>query len=547
MPSGAPDVAQIVDEAVMGLRDAFSKIEKTMSLPRSLGALLVALALASCGDEPRRPNLVVIAIDTLRPDHLGCYGSPRATSPNLDRFAQGAVVFENAQSAAPWTAPSLLSLMTSLYPSVHGVTSFPEPGAMNERVTTLAEVLKSEGYATAAFTDGGYAKAQFGLGQGFDYYLLNDGDFPGAHASNLQHPSRLRPNLDQTLRWLEEYASESFFLFFHTYEVHGPYQPPEDDVRAFRPEYDEAHEHERLDQVLRSWVEKREIDAAGVQLILAHQEHCGAGNGPERDGLPAKLAEFGITSLNEQRMAFWRDLYDAEIRHTDRELARLLERLDRDDLRENTIVVFVSDHGEGFGEHGLSGHGNSLHEEGLRVLLMLRAPGIAPRRVKDLVGSIDVMPTVLDLLGVSREKLMLQGRSVAPLVRGEPLEPAARFGHALSRKGQEGRLWSVREGRWRYVWSEQSASGQLFDLESDPQELQDASAREPKIAERLLGLLRAQRDVDATFRERASGPAGVFVPDEATLRELRKLGYVDGEHATDPNLTLGLDAPRLGQ
>ncbi|MBM3989606.1 MAG: hypothetical protein FJ298_01220 [Planctomycetes bacterium] len=513
---------------------------------RNLLLAVLAPTLAQCGETARPPNVVVIALDTLRPDHLGCYGHARATSPNLDRFAARSVVFDNAQSAAPWTAPSLVSVMTSLYPSVHGVTTFPDPGAMHERVTTLAEVLKARGYATAGFTDGGYAKKQFGLGQGFDLYPLNQGDTPDEHASNVLHPSRLAPNLERTLRWIEEFKDEPFFLFFHTYEVHGPYRPPEADLQAYRPEYREQAEHDRLVAVIDRWLEQREIDAEGVRLILEHKEHCNAGNGPEQEGLYAKLNEFGIRTSDPDIMEFWRDLYDAEIRHADRELARLLERLERADLAPNTIVVIVSDHGEGFGEHGYVGHGNALHEEALRVVLMLRAPGIAPHRVGDIVNTIDVMPTVLDLAEVPRGALLLQGRSLVPALRGEKLPIAPVFTHSLARKDREGRQWSVREGRWRLVWDEERQGAALFDLESDPAELADVAAEHPKHAERMLGLLRGQRDVDQAYRERASGPPQRYQLDADTERELRMLGYVDGAQLTGSE-PRWLPLPRLGQ
>ncbi|MCC7013241.1 MAG: sulfatase [Planctomycetes bacterium] len=515
------------------------------SIARVSLALACMLGFTRCSEPAARPNVVIIALDTLRPDHLGCYGAQRDTSPNLDAWAARSVVFENAQSAAPWTAPSLLSLMTSLYPSVHGVASFPEPGAMNERVTTLAEVLKAQGYATAAFTDGGYAKPQFGLGQGFDIFPLNEGDL-ASHASNLQHPSRLAPNIDRTLRWIDEFADGPFFLFFHTYEVHGPYAPPEADIRHFRPDYDDAAEHRELERVIVKWLGEREIDAAGLRLVLRHTEHCGAGLGPEKEGLPAKMAELGVTSLEPERMQFWRDLYDAEIRHTDRELARLLERLERPDLRDDTLVVFVSDHGEGFGEHGLSGHGSALHDEALRVLLMVHKRDLGARRVRDVVRSVDVMPTILDVVGVPRGALALQGRSLAPLLAGRALALEPAFSHALSRNGQESRLWSVREGRWRLVWDDQRSSGALYDLESDPLELADRSSDQREIAERMLGLLRAQRDLDALFRERAAGPPQPYRFSAQELAELKHLGYVDGPPALSGDKPLGLARPQLG-
>lgn len=497
--------------------------------PLALAALLLG-ACSRAPEESRKPNLVIIALDTLRPDHLGCYGYARDTSPNIDAFAKDAVIFEHAETAAPWTAPSLLSLMTSLYPNVHGVVRFPDPGQMNERVTTLAEVLKEQGYWTGAFTDGGYAKPQFGLKQGFDSFPLNEGDVPHEHSSNIDHPDRLATNIDRTLKWLGEAQAgdEPFFLFFHTYQVHGPYRPPEELVKLYRPSYDEAAEHARIATALAALREGRELSAEDVRLVIAHSEHCDAGKG-DLPAVTAEMKRHAITSFDEQRMQFWRDLYDAEIRFTDAELKRLLDVLDRPGLRENTVVVFVSDHGEGFGEHGAPGHGNVLHDEALRVLCMLRAPGVAARRVEDVVSSIDVMPTVLDLLGIERAKLQLQGRGLGALLRGERLPGLPTFTHALSKKGGEQRLQSVRDGNWRFVFEPETEIGQLFDLATDPGELTDVAGQNPKVVERMRGLLNAQRDFDRVFIEKASGPVGDYELDASDIEELRRLGYIDVE------------------
>ena len=150
-------------------------------------------ALASCApDAPaprpaataRSPNVLIVLLDTLRPDHLGCYGSLRPTSPRLDALAQRSALFEHAQSAAPLTVASLLTLVSSLYPEVHGVQGALNPGSMSSHVTTLAEVLAAHGYATAAFTEGGYANPQFGLGQGFQTFPAHQDD-RDANVSNL--------------------------------------------------------------------------------------------------------------------------------------------------------------------------------------------------------------------------------------------------------------------------------------------------------------------------------------------------------------------------
>jgi arylsulfatase len=500
---------------------------------------VAALALAGCGpDGPKPPNVVIVALDTLRPDHLGCYGYERDTSPAIDAFARTAALFEQAESPAPWTAPALLSVMTSLHPSVHGVRGFPEPQRMSARVLTLAEVLRSAGYATAAFTDGGYAKGQFGLDQGFSVYPANEDDTFHEHGSNLLHPSRVRSNVDRTLQWLERHREGPFFLFFHTYEVHGPYRAPSDVVRLFRPDWNEEEEHARLAAAIERWNASREIDAAGAQLVLNHYQHCRlefeAGIEDKGD-LQRRMKALGLAGaerpISQGTIEFARDHYDAEIRYMDGELARLFAWLDSPAIAPNTIVIVVSDHGEAIGEHGKTGHGEVLHSEVLRVAMIVRAPGAAPRRIAEPVTSLDLMPTVLDLASMPFDATRLQGRSLAPLLRGEPLAPAATFSHALSRSGEEDRLFSVREGRWRLIWDRFDDRARLFDLASDPGETRDVAAEHAQVAERLLGRLRAQIDVDRSLAEAVSGPLEPYSIDPGTIDDLRELGYIDVERA----------------
>jgi len=490
--------------------------------------LLSALALLSaCQPEtPRPPNVVVVVLDTLRPDHLGTYGYGRPTSPNFDTWAAGAAVFENAQSVAPWTAPSLVSLFTSLYPSVHNVTEYGAPGQLNERVTTLAEVLKARGYATAAFTEGGYASAQLGLDQGIAHYVDAAAD-TAPDASPLEAKrGRLRRNLDATLRWIDEREHERpFFLFLQTYETHTPFCAPQEHVQRFAPEWNEAAEHAELARVLERWRSAREIDAAGLELLIAHREHCAPGNEIDATGLDERLREHAVAALDPQRLARWRAWYDAEIHYADAELARLFERLAAADLRDNTLVVFTSDHGEEFGEHGRFGHGGALHGETLRVVLALRGPGVASRRVGELVRSVDVMPTLLELLGLDQGAPPLQGRSLVPLLRGRSLRAEPAFSHALAQRGHEGRLWSVRDGTWRLVWDAEARRAQLYDLASDPGETRNVASEHAAVCERLLALLNAQREQDAVFEQSVSGPAQTGAAPDA--RALEALGYTN--------------------
>lgn len=205
-------------------------------------------------------------------------------------------------------APSLLSVMTSLYPSVHGVSTFPNPGTMNERVTTSSR-RSSRLAATrrAPSPTAGTRSASTASGRVSLTYPLNEGDAPDEHASNLAHPMRLAENLERTLRWIDEFKDEPFFLFFHTYEIHGPYMPPEADIQRWRPEYHEKEEHDVLVAKIDHLLATGEIDADGVRLVLKHKEHCNAGAGEKEMALLyPKLKEYGIR--RSDIMGFWRDL-----------------------------------------------------------------------------------------------------------------------------------------------------------------------------------------------------------------------------------------------
>lgn len=519
---------------------ALSSVAMRRLLP---AARLGLLALAACSRAPvppaapapgAPPNVLIVLLDTLRPDHLGACGSPRPTSPHLDAVLAGASVFEDAQSAAPLTVASLLTLSTSLYPEVHGVQGALNPGRMSENVTTLAEVFSAHGYATAAFTEGGYANPGFGLGQGFQTFPAHPED-RDPNVSNLLGTSRLAENLERALAWLAQARTQPFFLFFHTYEVHAPNYARPEELRRFRPGFDEASDHARAAAVIERWNRSREADAAGCQTLLEHLYQCPLAGLPalaDPDAFAARAHEFGCgpddAVRNEKLLALVRDLYDASLRYTDAELERLWSALAERGAAQDTIVVLVSDHGEGLGQHGEMEHSNVLHEEALRVLLAIRTPprlGIAPRRVKELVRSVDLMPTVLELAGVDASQLLLQGRSLVPLMKGAADEPRIAFSHARRVDEQQPPQFSVRDERWRLIVEPASGRKWLYDRTQDPGELADVAAQHPAQLARLEALLAQQAQQDAWLRETIRSTPQTLSIDEKTLRELRALGY----------------------
>jgi arylsulfatase A-like enzyme len=503
-------------------------------------------ALASCApDAPpprphpaaRSPNVLIVLLDTLRPDHLGCYGSPRPTSPRLDALAQRCALFEHAQSAAPLTVASLLTLVSSLYPEVHGVQGALNPGRMSEHVTTLAEVLAAHGYATAAFTEGGYANPQFGLGQGFQTFPAHQDD-RDANVSNLLGTSRLTENLERASAWLKSARDKPFFLFFHTYEVHQPNFARPEYVKPLRPGFDETADHARAASVIERWNREHKADAEGCQTLLEHLYQCPLTGLPalsDPDGFAALAHTFGSAPgdavANERLLALLSDLYDAALRYTDDQLERLWQTLEDLQLAEDTIVVVVSDHGEGLGEHGELEHSNQLHEEALHVALMIRVPGkqFTPRRIPEQVRTVDVMPTLLELTGIGTGGLALQGRSLVPLMRGENATDRVAFSHARRVDEHQNPQYTVSDGAWRLIDEPKAGKKWLYDRVHDPRELADVAAQHPDVLARLAKLLEQQAQQDAYLREKIGSAPGELVLDEKTMRELKALGYTAKE------------------
>ncbi len=506
----------------------------------------IALALPSCGGHvATRPNILIVTIDTLRADRLGCYGSESPNSPVLDAASKGFFLFENAQSAAPWTAPSLTSLMTALTPDVHGVRCFPIPNPLDRNLRTLPEILKEHAYVTAAFTEGGYAKGDFGLERGFDFFPHDSGDeqFPGANPIG---PSRLANNVDRTIAWLQETRDKPFFVWFHTYEVHTPYRMPEEFVRQLRPEYDRAAELEKIRATITAWNAKGDLDATGARLLRTYYfEHPVAPGMPvaERtDELVARAQAIGSPldmdqiprSAEELQLA--RDLYAAAVRYTDQQLGRLWAALEVQGLAQNTVVVVLSDHGEGLGDHARLGHGEELHEELLHVPLLMRVPGqagqpAAPRRVPDLVRVIDVMPTLLELAGIDFRPEDIQGRSLIPILKGEHADRTACSSALSSRGGLDPRC-SIRTERWRLILRDKREETELYDRIADSKESRNVAAEQPKVVRDLAGMLESEQRAGADIRKRLhAGETYAITPNEEIFRDLRTFGYVGNEHS----------------
>ncbi len=442
---------------------------------RSPAVAAMALALASgCRTRPEAP-VILVSIDTLRPDHLGCYGYPRPTSPHLDAFRRDAVLFQKAIAHAPSTLSSHASILTSLLPPHHGA-SISNDLAVPREVTTLAEVLRAEGYLTASFNGGVQLDPVWGLDQGFDTYASVKPR--GAPAESLiDEHDRFAHITEQARAFILNHEGRPFFLFLHTYEVHHPYSPDAADLDAFRGDYKGPLPDLITVDLL------RQIDGGSLRISDGDRQHVV-------------------------------DAYDAEIRSMDRAFGAFVGFLRERKLYHDALIVVTSDHGEEFGEHGRLGwHSHSLYDELLRVPLLVKLPasrlggGLATEQVR----GIDVAPTVLSALGLGIPA-PFEGRD---LLKGG--SPGAAANEAWSSRDvtEPNAVISLRTPEWKLF------DARLYDLLRDPGEREDVAKSHADVARRLS----ERRKAIAADRPRpARRPA---TPDDELRERLRSLGYVE--------------------
>jgi arylsulfatase A-like enzyme len=407
----------------------------------------------------------LISIDTLRADHLGVYGYHRDTTPNIDRFARGAVLFADPVAPAPQTLASHASIFTSLLPSHHGALGNFKFKLADDAVT-MAEILADNGYATVSFNDGGLLDADFGCGQGFSLYDSTSKKSPFA--------GRVAP----ARKWLARKLEEPFFLFLHSYEVHTPLKPEPRYLSLFETDYEGPLPGHFGGVVLRRFRDGEfEADQANLDHIVA--------------------------------------LYDATIRSMDDSFQELIEALEERGLYDRAMIILTSDHGEEYGERGrVAVHGPTLYDEVIRVPLIIKFPHdrYASTVVEQQVRLIDILPTMLELIEV--EPLPhFEGTSLVSLIHGRQDGDLP----AVS-ETRTGKLASLRDGSWKLVKGNRKKT--LFDIEHDPAETFEVAEDNSERVERLettLDELRAARPSRSTPHD----------PDAESVEQLRALGYVE--------------------
>ncbi len=411
-------------------------------------------------------NVLLISMDALRWDRTGLGGHDGGLTPNLDAFAEEAVVFHNTVASASWTLPSHMSVWTSRWPSVHGVTNKLEllsqdkmvPTSLSPGIETYPDYLIRQGYTAAAFTGGAGVQASYGFGRDFETYQ-DDRPFAG-----------MDYGVEPALEWLQAHRGERWFLFLHGYDSHGQYPLPDSKLEALQADYGGS-----LDGGIDEQAELREQGLASIE------------NPGDRADLTAVVGE--------QDAAFLADVYDQKVKDADERLGTFLNRFRTMGLLDDTVVIVMSDHGDELMEHGALDHGFTLYEEQLHVVWMVRFPGYARRQdIQEPVRLLDVFPTIFDALGLEGPR-GVDGSSVLPILRGESLdlpiysETDYRLfvHHRMTRRGDHKLILDLADGE-----------KELYDLGADPGETTDISSQNPRVTYELEQSLRGWMDETRT-------------------------------------------------
>jgi arylsulfatase A-like enzyme len=443
---------------------------------RAAALAVAALWLLSChGRAPRPRNVIFILVDTLRADRLSAYGYGRPTSPNLDAFARGAVRFQAARSQAACTFPSVNSILTSRWPAAF--LGQPEQKlGIPPGIPSLAEILRQRGFHTVAVSASAVVRrspSRFnprgGFDRGFDVFH-EDCVWKSADCVNAAAAAHLKE------------GKQPLFLYLHYIDPHGPYQPP----AAWRYRFATGAPD-------KEWVRKGNPNPIGDWLYK---------------GKPNP----GLTPADLQHL---KDLYDEEISYFDSQFAGLLAALRREGLLDDSLVVFAADHGEELLEHGDVKHCRNLFDTSVHVPLLLKVPGVAARTVAEPVQNLDLVPTILDLLGIDARAYRFEGRSLRPEIEGKtPAGPAGE-----TQYGFQGGLRSASDGRFKLIENLAGGPPALFDLEADPGETRNVLPAERRA---YAGL----RDALAAWLARSEGK-GAADGARAAQEKLRSLGYIE--------------------
>lgn len=446
-------------------------------------------------------NVVIRIIDAARTDHVGCYGYPRETTPNIDRLAGESVVFEQYFAPYPHTKPSTASLFTGQYPDTHLVA---DRRAMKTDEFSMANALESAGFQSVFLSSSPMASPGMGVGNDFEFAcgreiarspgggIRRRGQASWQGAGSWKTPEGL---VEAFSGWIEAERTGRFFAYVHFLPPHIPYEAPEE-----------------------------------MQELFAGREPPNAWQGEFEFREVEEKYDWEAPPLKE-----WVNSYDANLRWADWAVGEIEKELRERDLLENTLLVVTSDHGEGFGEHGYRRHIYGVYDELLHVPLLVRFPGAerVTGRVGALTQTVDLLPTVLDLFRIPWPEDSIQGHSLLPVVTGE-VEQVRDYVYATC--DGEVRSYLVRDHDWSLILWEGGEFRALYDLRGDPRQTRNVIGENPGRAAQMVNAFRRfaseqtsppMEFVDPKAKRGELPSASEVTLSEEQRRELRALGYMD--------------------
>jgi len=399
-------------------------------------------------------NVLIVAFDAEQARHLPCFGYPKQTAPNQCSIAKEGFLFTNAIVQGSWTIPSFMSYFTSMYPSEHGLINkfikYSEEEKIisnfkniSPEIKTLAEVFKENGYTTVGFTGDAGVGAQFGYNKGFDIYIDSPQPFGGFENS-----------APPALEWLKQNKDEKFFMFLHSYGVHG----------------------------------QNDIEEGFTGMFLDFDYKGPLKGGKEEQ---ARLREEGLAKgrldLTEEDYKFWRAIYDEKIYYEDQKFGKFWQEFKTLGLDKNTILVILADHGTEFGEHQRFDHGMTLYDELLNVPLIIKFPSSIEGIIKDQVRAIDLMPTLIELTGLKideKTKNQMKGKSLIPLMTRQEKIGRNAFSETDYRNYTHKKSLRTTDG-WKFIYTFENDEKELYNLQEDPKETKNLILEEPQKAYEL--------------------------------------------------------------
>jgi len=449
-------------------------------------------------NQKKEINFILLSIDTLRPDHLGCYGYEKKTSPHLDALSEDSIIFKNTFSTTSWTLPAHVSLLTSMYTPNHLVNNSRQ--RISSDIPTLADIFRNNDFLCVAFTGGGFLSSRYGFSKGFDSYqeLRKEG---GDYSLRIDEAEALYGHISD---WLDRNHEKRFFLFLHTYQPHTPYENNSEQGKMF------LDENAKWERIIQSEIFGEE--GGKYQTVLSQEE---------KDNVIA--------------------LYDGEIRYTDEYLIKpMIKKLKDLEIYDNSMIIITSDHGEEFYEHQTWLHGVNLYNESLKVPLIIKFPNSHYRgeRNTKIVSIVDIMPTMLEVAEIKTSSFPLDGKSLLDILDDEGRKERTFYADLNVHKFKDDlpSVFATNRNNFKLILNKKIRSAhikniisdfkgrkiELYDLQEDKEETKNIARRQPY---RRLCVELIQR-LEAFYDKLDESKAESIIINEELKRNLRALGYI---------------------